>query len=334
MKLFVKNLLLKTGFPVKSLAAACFGHNKHMPKRNEIDEAGILSAIWILACNDDIPLMLYDSVRFRLGLDDSYDVESLIRNHGELFRMKCPQFRLDEWQLEMMAGKRMPSWIANIKDKDAREKKIMSLTVDDVFRSQFRARADSSRSEIDIINWGLEHIERLRKSQIESKDQKYKKVKEFWLPFLSILLAAASILMTGIIQIQSNKAQREIKEYELSYKPRQEGYSRYMSLVRNGFTLSTKTAIGPPQIPEIMEYLSQLDNAYYSVEPFLPATQRNELWETHLKFRNLFLEASQKNPDELEQTAREKRNDDFKHYETVFRESLNKGLFEEYVNIK
>lgn len=60
----------------------------------EPDVFDILSAIWILSCNDENPIMTYRSIKYRLGLPENYDAKGLIESRGELFRKGVPQNRL------------------------------------------------------------------------------------------------------------------------------------------------------------------------------------------------------------------------------------------------
>ncbi|MFO8010698.1 MAG: hypothetical protein R6U89_07790, partial [Dehalococcoidia bacterium] len=102
------------------------------------DELDILSAMWVLSCNDENPLMAYQGIIYRLGLPPNYDVENLVKPRADLFRRKVTSSRLEEWKQEMLAGKRIPAWIKAIHDEDTRRKTIQSLSPDDIFRSQFR----------------------------------------------------------------------------------------------------------------------------------------------------------------------------------------------------
>ena len=45
----------------------------------EPDVFGILSATWILACNDKSEIMTYEGIRHRLNLPNDFDVKELIR---------------------------------------------------------------------------------------------------------------------------------------------------------------------------------------------------------------------------------------------------------------
>ena len=52
----------------------------------------------------------------------------------------------------------------------------------DVFRSQFRTNTNAEKSSIDIIKWGLEHLDRLRKAKVDARDASAKKW-QMWLVF-------------------------------------------------------------------------------------------------------------------------------------------------------
>jgi hypothetical protein len=53
---------------------------------NVEDEYAILSAVWIIACNDDIASITYQGLVYRLNLSPDYDIKGLVRHHPELFR--------------------------------------------------------------------------------------------------------------------------------------------------------------------------------------------------------------------------------------------------------
>jgi hypothetical protein len=147
-------------------------------KADTPDEFAILTATWILASNDENPLMTYKSIIYRLDLPKSYDINKLVKSRGELFRREVREDRLNDWKQQMIKSpKDRSSWIRALGDEEKQIGAINGLTIADVFRSQFRARKGADKSPIEIIDWGLQHIERLRKSSMESKEQ-YAKSKE------------------------------------------------------------------------------------------------------------------------------------------------------------
>lgn len=161
--------------------------NKKRIAIKEPDVFDILSATWIMASNDENEMITYEGIKSRLNLPSNYNVKELIQSRGELFRKGVPESRLRDWKSEMRAGRHLPIWIKEIDDNTERSKAIDNLTTDDVFRSQFRAGKDSPQSPIEIINWGLEHIERLRKASLDAREQSAKRW-EIWLVFIVSLI--------------------------------------------------------------------------------------------------------------------------------------------------
>jgi hypothetical protein len=167
-------------------------------RSDSVDEFSVLSAIWILASNDDLPSITFRGIRQRLNLPDTFDVESLVRRHGELFRLKIPASWLEQWKAQMRAGQHMPSWIREHTGAD-RIALIDSLRPEDGFRSQFRADAAAPRSEVAVIEWGLNHIERLRKADTEAR-QATAKSWQMWLLFVTSVLGIAATIAAALVK--------------------------------------------------------------------------------------------------------------------------------------
>ncbi len=163
----------------------------------EPDVFDILSAAWILASNDENEMITYEGIKCRLNLPPQYDIKELIHSRGELFRKGVPKTRLQEWKDEMQKGIHLPTWIKDIGDITERTKVIENLTTDDIFRSQFRAGKDSPQSPIEIINWGLEHIERLRKASLDTREQSAKR----WEIWIVLALGIINIVATVVIEL-------------------------------------------------------------------------------------------------------------------------------------
>lgn len=162
---------------------------------SDIEELDLISVIWIIASNDENHLVTYEGIRDRLGLEKSIDVKSLVNTRRELFRPGAPPGELEEWKIAMRYGKRIPPWIKLIQDESKRSLTIENLSHDDVFRSQFRTNRGDSKSAIEIVNWGLEHIERLRKSRIAIRDASAKS----WQMWLVFIVGVANIITTIFI---------------------------------------------------------------------------------------------------------------------------------------
>jgi hypothetical protein len=158
------------------------------------DTFDVLSATWVCACNDENSIVTFDSIRHRLNLPQSFDIQGLVQSRGDLFRRSVPRRRLEAWKQDMRAGKRLPSWIREITEDSLRNKTIDEIAPDDAFRSQFRAGDAAPKSSLEIIDWGLQHIDRLRKASYEARE-KSAKSWQMWLVFwIGILNVAATII--------------------------------------------------------------------------------------------------------------------------------------------
>lgn len=154
---------------------------------SDLDDLDLISAVWILASNDENHLITYEGIRDRLGLDKNFDIRGLVLKRRELFRPGSSSGELDEWKDAMRKGSRLPSWIKGIPTDAERLSAVDRLNADDVFRSQFRTPRGSPKSQVEIVNWGLEHIDRLRKSKIASREANAKKWQMLWVGIVGLL---------------------------------------------------------------------------------------------------------------------------------------------------
>jgi hypothetical protein len=70
---------------------------------------------------------------------------------------------------------------------------INALGPEDGFRSQFRTDDDAKRSEVAVIEWGLNHIERLRKARSEAREATAKSWQVMMVFATSLLGVVATI---------------------------------------------------------------------------------------------------------------------------------------------
>ena len=165
----------------------------------EAEELDIVSAVWIMASNDETSLITYEGIRYRLGLAADVDVRTLIRRRGELFRPGANVAHLEAWKTDMLAGRRLPAWIRAVPDAGIREGTIRGLTVVDVFRSKFRTTRDAERSPIEVMKWGLEHIDRLRKARLEAREATAKSW-QMWLMFGGTVAGILTQIVIALIK--------------------------------------------------------------------------------------------------------------------------------------
>jgi hypothetical protein len=249
------------------------------------DDLDILSAAWILSCNDENPILTYKGIISRLHLPNAFDISGLVQSRRELFRPGILLSRLDAWKAKMKSGRSIPSWISEIEDKAARDKTIDDLTENDVFRNQFRTQDGAPKCDIELMDWGLTHIDRLRKSRAEERDTSIRKWGTIVIPALSILLALIALSASTWVGWSSIREQTAMKRYEVSFKPKQEAYSKFMSAM----TAAGLAALANDKVNALKE-LSQGEQAYFLFEPFLDMNVRTEVQQNLAKFSNLCIE--------------------------------------------
>jgi hypothetical protein len=297
----------------KLLASMC--KKKTVVSNNNLD---ILSSIWILSCNDENPQITYQGIKYRLGLSENFDINNLVSNHAELFRKRTTPKQLTTWKNEMMDGKHLPSWIKDIESDSERKKTIDKLTVHDVFRNQFRAEANSPRSNIEIIKWGLEHIDRLRRTEFEKKQERTRIFTTVWLPILTTLVGVTAVISSFYVQFTSNKNQVELKHYEVDMRPKQVGYSDFMKFTTQAFYSSTQH-----DKEQLVQNLDKIESSFYSLDPFLNEYDRNRIWDQYQQYTGLCYAVLQS--DSLKRSK--KSLDSYIWYRNFFRENLYRILF-------
>lgn len=266
------------------------------PKRTPISQSedlDTLSAIWILSCNDDNPIMTYRSIVQRLSLPADFDAKALVKSRPELFRPGILQSRLNAWKDKLRSGKSRPGWIVEIRDQKEQQKAIEDISRDDIFRNQFRVEDDARKCNVELIEWGLRHIERLRKDLAEEKEGKFKRFGTVWIPIGSLLLAALSVGATGISQWKSIESQEKLKFYEVEFKPKQEAYSTFM----NELMLSALAANKHSE-DEALDHINKMESAFYRFEPFLDEPRRLDIFKKFNAFTSACSNLVKANPPE------------------------------------
>ncbi len=243
------------------------------------DNLDIVSSIWILASNDENCFITYKSVKHRLGLDESFDVEKLIKLHGELFRLKAPKNAIENWKTEMLNGRHLPSWLKAITDNNQQKEIINKLTENDIFRSQFRAKINAKPSNIEIINWGLEHIDRIRRISLEKKDENFKKFSSFWIPILSTFISLVAVVSSYFIQQNIIKNQSDLKKTELEYKTKQDCYTNLMKNLTNSYLYIDKNDKNG-----MLNSLDNIETNFYNIENLMTKKDAEEVWKEYQKF--------------------------------------------------
>jgi hypothetical protein len=280
----------------------------------QLRELDVLSAIWILASNDRIPLITYKGIAHRLFLTRQTEVRPLVLQHGELFRRVTNPAALQAWKAEMLSGYSSPTWISAISDPAEREKAISSLSVDDVFRSQFRVEPKSPPSPIDVIRWGMDHIDAQRRALLERRKDKWRAITAL-APLLVLLV---TVLLQTITLSKTLASQSELKKLELSSRPKHDGYARFMTSTLQAFDAASKH-----DSDALRQKLDSLEAAYYSIEPFL-GSRRDSIWQQLQQLAAMCNELARDR--DLTTEKRSKYADSFFWYRQFFRDQLYEPL--------
>jgi hypothetical protein len=207
-----------------------------------------------------------------------------VGSRAELFRGGLPAHRLRDWKEVLLTGRHLPSWIRDIQDRDGQRATIEGLTSEHVFRSQSRAERDAPKSRVEIIDWGLQHIDRLRKASVEARDQRLRQRTNFLIPLFSVLIALAAVMSGAYIQIANNNSQAQLKRYEVTFKTKQELYGSLMRKLSDTFFSAHKD-----DQTIFLRNLDELQGAFYSLEPFLNDDDRQQIDANIQLFSNLCL---------------------------------------------
>lgn len=155
--------------------------------------------------------------------------------------------------------------------------------------------------------------------------------KDVWGPLLTSLIALVStfIALLGItfsfylqsaslkIQAENNKQQADLKQYEVTFKIKQEVYASFMREVSDLFWKASQR--DPNGLNRGFDHLQ---TTYYALEPFLDETSRETVWE-NIQLYIMFCSSvfDRKEPDS------EKISATFLYYKNQFRAELYDRLF-------
>jgi hypothetical protein len=132
------------------------------------------------------------------------------------------------------------------------------------------------------IDWCLSHLERLRKSITEERAEWTGKLATVIIPFLSVLAVLASLGWNLYLQKLSLSQQDQTKHYEVSFKPKQDAYSKFMMALTN-----TATNASTGNKTDLEKRLSDLDESYYQIEPFLNSDTKQTLAQGIADYKTL-----------------------------------------------
>lgn len=287
----------------------------------------LLPAIWIFSCNDENPIITYKGIAARIGTTET-DAQRLIGAHRELFRPGILPSRLNSWKDRMRAGRNLPGWLLEIADQEDRKNAIDSLSPKDVFRNQFRVEDGAPKCSIEIINWGLSHLDLMAKRAATAREEKLKRVGTVVLPIGAILVSLLVALAAQWMQWKTSNDQRALKFYEVNFKPKQENYAAFM-LAFNEATVACSSESGQKALVQV----NRMESAYFALEPFLDDESRAAVFSKFVQFSTL-CEAQARRPalvgtdwKDVDKEAYQKSILEIASLKQFFRENIFKSLF-------
>jgi len=283
------------------------------------DDLDVLCAIWILSCNDENPIVTYRGINYRLGLKDDYDVKALVGCRGEMFRKGVSARRLRDWKQAMHTGKNLPSWIRIMEDVVLRGQAINDLSSEDVFRNQFRAEENAPACPIEILDWGLKHLDRIRTANLTARDERLKRMSAIWVPLLSTAVAMSAIFAGAMAQRENAVTQAQLTRFQVVFRPKQEGYAQFMKTLAETYH-NARTG----DAKALADSLSVLRSSYFGLEPFLNKEERSDILDQLDQFSascNMLAREPANSP------KREGFEKSYFTYEELFRRRLFEALF-------
>jgi hypothetical protein len=164
----------------------------------------------------------------------------------------------------------------------------------------------------------LEITKKIMETAIELHDKEQERSGR-WKVWLPLLVAIITVLSSFYLQYTNSRNETFLKHYEVELKPKQEGYSHFMtSLSKSFFSAQEGNA------SELIQSLDHGENNFYIIEPFLSSGQRDSIWQQYQKFTEFCLSIDK--PDSLGEKI-DKTSFTFLGYKNYFRKTLNELLF-------
>jgi hypothetical protein len=193
--------------------------------------------------------------------------------------------------------------------------------VDDVFRNQFRPTDGAPKGSLALVDWGLAHIDRLRQSRAEERAARRQQWATIVIPVLSLFIVLLTLGVNSWLQVKSMRAQNALRQYEISLKPKQVTYSRFMSAVAQA---GASAAARDKQ--DLLRQFAQMDQAFYLLAPFLDGNAKDTLARRRSAFTKLCNQAVMADPN-TDAGSRKQIAEDLGTIEEQLAASLYQSLF-------
>jgi hypothetical protein len=286
-----------------------------------------LSAIWVLSCLDEDPILTFAGIANRTGLSDE-EARKLVASRREMFRPGVSEKRLAAWKDKLRLGKSRAAWVLEIGDVERQNSAIDAISTRDVFRNQFRVNADAPKCSVEIINWGLNHLDLIRKSGATFRDERQRRWGAVVLPTVAILSTLLISLISQTLQWKISDNQRAQKYYEVNFKPKQESYAAFFSAFNEA-----ANACASADEPRALAQINKMEVAYYSLDPFFDDDARKAIFSRFVEFTNVCAVQARKPAligadwKDVDRDAHQKLVGDIALLKYFFRERMLRVLF-------
>ena len=160
-----------------------------------------------------------------------------------------------------------------------------------------------------------------RLSDFIDREEKRKHWKDTIIPILSLLVALAGILTTAAVQVANLRSQARLKQYEVTFIAKQKAYAEVMASLHQLFFSSMQQH----SRDEFIRAIDKLQADTFSIQPFLPTSEQDALWEEIQQFVELFFQQQKQAPISEEQ--RDEAVKSFTEQRDSIRQRLTRNLF-------
>ncbi len=265
-------------------------------KEKELD---FIASVWTFACVTKNAKVEYKNIdhRYKKQFGDS---KKVIDSHRILFlegRVDPGELIKIKWLLLLSR----PAWLIEWakESKQTEYAAISNLQSEDFFSTQDRFLDTTPPSPVEVLKWGLEHIERLRNKKKEDDEKFGKLVREILIPLGTMLAAFATIIIGSYFQQQSLdrqldrqkelqteqiqsqekmqaatiQADKKLKAFELEFSSKQSSFSKFIRYLDQAFIYAEKKK------PGAFRYsLNQAEKIYYNNFEFFLNDDNKKLW--------------------------------------------------------
>lgn len=162
-------------------------------KRLNSENWGTLYGIWLKACNDEQPIMFYDSCLVNFNLDSREDLEDIISKNRHLFR---PLTQRTVENYKAYYRQNLVNFPTNmINNNEDVVQAIERINHNSGFTSQFRRQPGDPKSPKDIIDIGVSIIGKKWELEVATLEANDRRWSSFIIPILALIVAILAIIV-------------------------------------------------------------------------------------------------------------------------------------------